>query len=46
MEINLKVQELIQFLSAYLFFICVSLSVLAEMFILNKLMLFQVVSYR
>lgn len=44
-EINLKVQEFILFFSAYLSFICVSLSVLAEMFILNKLMLSQIVSY-
>lgn len=45
-EIILKVQEFILFFSAYLSFICVSLiSVLAEMFILNKLMLSQIVSY-
>lgn len=43
-EINLKVQEFILFFSAYLSY-CVSLSVLAEMFILNKLMISQVVSY-
>ena len=44
-EINLKVQEFILFFSAYLSFICVSLTVLAEMFILNKLMVSQIVSY-